>query len=241
MTIQSALRLIYPPQCLICRDLVESRAALCGACWGKTPFINGLVCDRCGVPLPGEGEAGRIEYCDACLSTDPAWDRGRAAMLYAENGRRMVLSLKHGDRHDLVKPLATWMAGALAPLVRDGMVVVCVPAHRWRLLRRRFNQAALLSGEVAGHLGLGHFPDALCRRKSTIKLDGLGREARAEVLEGAIGVLARQADALKDRDVLIIDDVMTTGATFRACAAACKSVGARQIIVGAAARVALTV
>lgn len=241
MAMQSALRLIYPPQCLLCGDLVEDWAALCGACWAETPFIDGLVCDSCGVPLPGESEPGQIIRCDSCLTHDRDWDRGRAAMVYARNARRMVLGVKHGDRHDLVKPLAVWMTAALAPVVTADMIVLCVPAHRWRLLRRRFNQAALLSGAVAGRMGLAHCPDALCRVRATPTLDGLGRAERAQVLEDAIVVAPKRAAQIRGRDVLIIDDVMTTGATFQAAARACRAAGARQIIVGAAARVALSV
>ncbi|TKA95662.1 ComF family protein, partial [Cereibacter changlensis] len=100
MGLQAALRLLYPPQCLTCDALVTTDFGLCGPCWRETPFITGLVCDLCGTPLPGE-DPGHAVHCDDCLTLARPWARGRAALLYKDNGRRIVLALKHGDRLDL--------------------------------------------------------------------------------------------------------------------------------------------
>ncbi|MEM6482245.1 MAG: double zinc ribbon domain-containing protein, partial [Pseudomonadota bacterium] len=102
--LQSALRLVYPPRCSLCDELVENEYGLCGACWRDTPVISGTTCHSCGVPLPGEFLGG-AEICDECLRVERPWSKGHAALLYRDNGRRMALSLKHGDRHDIV-PLA---------------------------------------------------------------------------------------------------------------------------------------
>ena len=150
---QSVLRLLYPPHCLSCAAPVTTEFGLCGACWKATPFVTGLVCDICGTPLPGT-EDGTPVHCDDCLTIARPWDRGRAALVYKDNGRNLVLALKHGDRLDLVRPAAKWMQAAAAPILRPGMLVAPVPLHWRRLLRRRYNQAALLSRAVAATAGL---------------------------------------------------------------------------------------
>jgi predicted amidophosphoribosyltransferase len=123
-----ALRLIFPPQCICCGELVENEHALYGSCWRATPFIGRNICDRCGAPLPGDVTA-IDECCDDCITIVRPWKRGRAALLYRDNARRIVLSLKHGDRQDLVKPATRWMVAASQPILTPDMVVVPVPAH----------------------------------------------------------------------------------------------------------------
>ena len=159
---QALLRLIYPSQCLSCDALVESDFGLCGQCWRETPFINGLVCDSCGMPLPG-GDPGEVAYCDDCLVIGRPWAQGRAAMLYRDNARDLVLSLKHADRTDLARPAGAWLFRAAAPLLRAGTIVAPVPLHWLRLFRRRYNQSALLSQALARMAGLDHIPDLLTR------------------------------------------------------------------------------
>lgn len=234
---QSALRLVYPPRCVACGDMVEREFALCPRCWGETDFITGLVCDCCGMPLPG-GDAGMPEYCDDCLTRPRPWMRGRAALLYRERARALVLALKHGDRTELARPAAGWMLRAARPILAPGLLVAPVPLHRWRLLRRRYNQAALLSRGVAVGAGLEHCPDLLVRIRSTAVQDGMGPEARFANLDGAIAVNPRHRPRLRDRKVLLIDDVMTSGATLAAAAGTCLAAGADEVRVLVLARVA---
>ncbi|MBK1636121.1 double zinc ribbon domain-containing protein [Rhodovulum adriaticum] len=234
---QSALRLIYPPRCVSCGDTVAQDFALCLPCWGQTPFAAGLVCDACGTPLPGQ-DSGQPEYCDACLTRPRAWTRGRAALVYADNARKLVLALKHGDRTDLARPAAVWLLRAARPVLMPGMLVVPVPLHRWRLVRRRYNQAALLSAGLARAAGLDHCPDLLIRPHATPILDGLGAEARFAALDGAIAVHPRRRDRLAGRGVLLVDDVMTSGATLEAAARACLAAGAVEVRIAVLARVA---
>jgi len=233
---QTAVRLVYPPRCISCGDLVESDFGLCGACWRDTPFIAGLVCDACGTPLPGH-EATHAEYCDDCLTTALPWSRGRAALRYHDNGRRLVLALKHGDRQDLARPAAAWMARAAQPMLQPDTLIAPVPLHWLRMLSRRFNQAAVLAQGVARETGLDWCPDLLTRPKRTQSLGGLDREARHATLDGAIRVNPRRAGRLEDRPVLIVDDVMTSGATLSAATQACYAVGARDVCILTLARV----
>lgn len=233
---QSVLRALYPPQCVSCGALVEEAGALCGTCWQATPFLGGAVCDCCGAPMVGAVAEG--DLCDQCLTLARPWSRGRAAMAYRDNGRRLVLALKHGDRLDLVAPAARWMARAGAPILREGMLAVPVPAHRWRLLRRRYNQAAALAQALARVTGMIHVPDALVRVRRTKVQDGMGQEARFVNLSGAIRPHPRAGRRLAGADVMIVDDVMTSGATLAAAAEAARAAGAREVCVLVLARVA---
>jgi ComF family protein len=237
MGIESALRLVFPPACASCGAPVAEEFGLCPACWRETGFIGGLVCDRCGTPLPGEDE-GRAEYCDDCLTIARPWERGRAAILYRDRGRQMVLALKHGDRLDLVRPMAGWLASAARPILVPDMLVAPVPLHWMRLFRRRYNQSALLSRAVARMLGLDHCPDLLIRARKTDSQEGKDRDTRFRNLQGAIRAHPRRRARLAGRHVLIVDDVMTSGATFAAAADACLAAGAAHVSVLALARVA---
>lgn len=235
--IQTAIRLIYPPRCIGCGALVEEEFGLCAACWRETPFIGGLVCDSCGVPLIGP-DLGQPEHCDDCLAAPPPWGQGRAALIYRDNARRLVLRLKHADRPDLARAAGGWMARCAAPLLRPGMIVVPVPLHPRRLLMRRYNQAALLAREVARRLGLDCCPDLLIRPRLRGSLDGLSQDARHQRMQGAIGAHPRRRHLLAGRPVLLVDDVMTSGATFHAATRACVGAAAGDVNVLALARVA---
>ena len=236
MNIQSALRVIYPPRCLGCGEMVESDFGLCGPCWRDTPFTAGLVCDLCGLPLPG-GRPGEVAHCDACLSTPRPWRQGRAALVYDGTARRLVLALKHGDRQDLADPAAHWMAQALAGVDTAGMLAAPVPLHRWRLLKRRYNQSALLARALARRLGLDVCPDLMVRPRATPSLDGRTAVQRFETLSGAIVVPPGRRAQVAGRHVLIVDDVMTAGATLAACTHACLDAGAVACSVVTLARV----
>jgi len=234
---QSVIRMIFPPQCISCGDLVESEHQLCGACWRKTHFISGLACDACGVPLPGDPSEDPV-HCDDCLRIARPWHQGRASFVYKDNGRWIVMALKHGDRLDLAKPAGRWLATAAAPMVSPDTIVVPVPAHWQRLLSRRYNQAAALANEMARNLDLKSIPDALVRPSRTKVHDGMGRDARFANMQGAIVPNPKQKQHLAGCSVLLVDDVMTSGATFAAATEACHAAGASQVCVIALARVA---
>lgn len=234
MKIQSVIRAIYPAQCVACDALTEVEHGLCSECWRDTWFIHGTCCDSCGAPLPGEGEALQ---CDDCMTIARPWEKGRAALVYKDVGRRLVLGLKHGDRLDLVPSLAGWMAHAGRDFVTSDALLVPVPLHWSRLLKRRYNQAADLAKGLAKITGASVLPDGLQRIKRTKSLDGHTRDARFAALQGAISANPRRARLISGRDVVIVDDVMTSGATFAACTEMCYAVGAQSVCVLALARV----
>ncbi|MBO9448060.1 ComF family protein [Ruegeria sp. R14_0] len=235
--IQTAVALIYPPRCMGCGELTETDFGLCGTCWRETPFIGGTVCESCGVPLPGTADGHRIE-CDDCMKTTRPWQDGRAALMYQGKARALVLALKHGDRPELARPAARWMAQAGRELFRPDMLIAPVPLHWTRLLKRRYNQSALLAQHLGKEAGLEVCPDLLLRRVRTPALDGKTAAQRAETLENAISTHPKRVNRMQGRDVLLVDDVMTSGATLAACARVCLASGANHIFVLTLARVA---
>ncbi|MCH8467325.1 MAG: double zinc ribbon domain-containing protein [Roseinatronobacter sp.] len=242
---RSLIRALYPPQCMTCDAQVEDEGMLCPQCWPQTPFIFGACCDSCGLPLPGDGGDAPL-HCDDCLILARPWEQGRAALLYEGRGRQIVLGLKHHDRHDLARPAARWMARAARPMLQPDMLrdilLAPVPLHWLRLAARRYNQAALLAGmlaqELAGDITLDYCPDLLVRNRHTGNQDGRGRMGRFANVAEAFAPHPRQRHRIAGRHILLVDDVMTAGATFTAAADTCLAHGAASVRVIALARVA---
>jgi len=209
--------LVYPPRCPLCGAALAEQDGLCAECWGL-------------LDIPAS-ETDSAQVSDAV----PVY----AATFYNDASRRLVLDYKHGGRITHARLLARLIAARLPdPVTGQTMpLLVPVPLHRWRLWTRGFNQAALLAGELA-KMGKGEaLVDGLLRRKRTPSLGGLGREARDRALAGAIIVPQRRARRIAGRDVVLVDDVFTSGATARACVAALAGAGARSVSVACFARV----
>ncbi|MEO1639982.1 MAG: double zinc ribbon domain-containing protein [Pseudomonadota bacterium] len=236
MLLQSAIRAIYPAQCVACDALTEGDHGLCSACWSETQFIAGVICDSCGVPLPGE-DYGEALQCDDCMAIARPWQHGRAAVAYTGVGRKLVLGLKHGDRTDLAFPAAQWMAARLDGIVAEETVVVPVPLHWLRMIKRRYNQSALLARALGKVLDRPLCLDALLRQKATKPLEGHSRDARFAALADAIVANPKRQSAIAGKPVLLVDDVMTSGATLAAAAEAARNAGAANVSVVTLARV----
>jgi len=236
--LQEALKTVFPDQCMLCGQPTASANGLCSRCWRDTPFLLDRGCGLCGTPLLG-AQGGAGVHCESCREIPRPWTGGAAVMLYEGAARRLVMGIKHGDRLDLLPRLAEWMVPRSCQLLAEGganAVVVPMPIHWRRLLKRRHNQAAGLARPLARHLGLRSIPDALVRTRYTAPQKNMGTEARFAGQTGSIVVNARWREVLAGRPVLLVDDVMTSGASLTAAARACQEVGSGPVFVMVLAR-----
>ncbi len=247
--------LVFPPRCPLCGAGLAAQAGLCVDCWGALAIPGAPRCSACQRPFgpghleqghgqgpgpgsgPGQGEDAAGLLCAPCLANPPRHDGIAAGTLYDDGSRKLVLAFKHGRRIALAPMLARIIAVQLPLEIGADWLFVPVPLHRWRLWRRGFNQAALLAGQLATLRGSELGVDVLQRRKPTPMLGGLGRLARARALSGAISLDSRWRDRIKGRSVVLVDDVLTSGATSDACVSALKRAEASQVVIACFARV----
>lgn len=232
-----ALDALLPPHCLTCESPVERQGTLCGACFAGVHAVTAPLCRRCGVPFLHAGQGDAAGLCPACAARSPAFDTARAALRYDAGAQRLILPFKHGDRPELAGPLAAQMARAGAELLARAELLAPVPLHWRRLLARRYNQAALLARRLAALAGRPCIPDLIRRARATPSLGDRGAAERAALLEGAFRIRPAAARRVAGRRVLLVDDVMTSGATAEACARVLLAAGAAAVDVLAAARV----
>jgi len=230
------VNLVLPLRCAKCGVPIAEKGTLCPACWANLTFITAPLCACCGLPFsfaaPGDSR------CAQCLALAPPFARARSALVYDEGCRGLILAFKHGDRTDLASLFGRWLARAGTELLADADYLVPVPLHRWRLFRRRYNQAALLAHALSRESGIPVLPDLLARRRATPSQGGLGRRGRARNVAGAFALGRRGAGLVPGRSILLVDDVHTTGATLAECARLLGRAGAAKIEVLTLARVA---
>ena len=224
-----------PLRCLACGEIVHLQGALCGTCWSGLDFISAPQCARCGLPF--RLDHGPKAICAGCAAQPPAFDRARAALRYNNTIAQLLVGFKRGDRLHHLDVFVRWLELVSAEALAEAEIVCPVPLHWRRLWWRRFNQSALLANALARRASRPAMPDLLVRRRATSSQGGLDRHQRIANLRGAIAVRGRRAAAVEDRRVLLIDDVMTTGATVGACAAALRRAGAARVDVAVLARV----
>ncbi|MGV6840348.1 MAG: double zinc ribbon domain-containing protein [Planktomarina sp.] len=234
---QTIINLMYPSLCPACDEEVAIPNALCPTCWAGARFIHTPFCGCCGTQLPGDADGQDAFVCDNCTHDPPPWNQGRAAFEYEGPARSMVLALKHGDRHDLIAPLGQWMAKAGQDLMKQNTVLVPVPLHPFRKLKRRYNQSELLAAEIAKAWEAPMIPKALVRRVYTPSMDHKTKEDRYDVMEGAIAVNPKDTQHMEGKHAILVDDVMTSGATLSACSHALLAAGVANVDVLVLARV----
>jgi ComF family protein len=227
--------LLYPPRCPLCGSAIGVQSGLCSGCWSELRIPSEPWCGRCQRPF-GQAAAQSGAFCAPCMADPPRHDGIAAGTLYGEGSRKLVLAFKHGRRIAMAPMLARLIAARLPPLEGDWLIIP-VPLHRWRLWSRGFNQAALLAREIARLTGAEMLVEGLVRHKRTPMLGGLGRKARARALAGALSVGRNARPALKGAQVILVDDVLTSGATSEACVRVLKGAGAAKVIVAGFARV----
>jgi ComF family protein len=231
-----ALEILYPSSCPICFSAVQEDGFLCTECWNKTPFIERPYCERSGVPF--EHDLGDGLLSPDVIANPPVWNKARAVARYEDGpARQLVHRLKYGDRLELARNMGAWMARAGAEVLDGAHVLVPIPLHRRRLFSRRFNQAAALADAVSKVCGVPADPLALARVKATVPQVGLTRAQRADNVQGAFRAPEEARPRIVGRRVVLIDDVMTSGATANACARVLLRAGAEQVNLLVFARV----
>ncbi|HEX6119978.1 MAG TPA: ComF family protein [Dongiaceae bacterium] len=226
---------MLPPRCLKCGEIVADPGSLCGQCWPALRFLGPPCCACCGLPF--EFEMGQDALCAACFADRPLFDRARAALAYDDGSRDLILRFKHADRTDGAATFAGWMARAGADLVAAADIIAPVPLHRWRLVRRRYNQAAML-GNAIGHVHAKRvIPDLLVRKRATASQGHLGRSQRQRNVAGAFALHPGRTQIMPGARILLVDDVLTTGATAEACVRILRKAGAAAVDLLVLARV----
>lgn len=231
-----ALDAIYPPTCLACRAATAETGALCPQCWRQMRFIERPYCERLGTPF--EQDLGPGLLSPQAIADPPVFARARAVTRFEDGpARQLVHRLKYSDRAELARPMGRWMARAGADILAGADALAPVPLHPLRLWTRRFNQAAVLAHAVARETGARYEPFALARVKATQSQVGLSRAQRADNVQGAFRAPAEAQARLKGRRIVLVDDVLTSGATANAAARALLRGGAAQVDLLVFARV----
>ncbi|NCP17894.1 MAG: ComF family protein [Erythrobacter sp.] len=224
---------VYPPRCPLCGEGIAAGPGLCASCWDELEFPGHPACDRCQLPLPS---ATADPVCTACQAIPPRHSGISAGVLYTESARQLVLRFKHGGRIGLASLMARLIVGRLGDVSADA-VLVPVPLHRTRLWLRGYNQAALLARAMAAQTGHAVVVDGLRRTRATPMLGGLGRADRAKTLRGAIAMNPARSREIAGREVILVDDVLTSGATTDACVRVLLAAGADKVRIACFARV----
>lgn len=221
--------MLFPDSCLACGRHVDRHGALCAACWPDIAFIEQPLCAVSGLPFAHDF-GGHMVSAEA-LANPPAYDRARSACVHAGVARQLVTRLKYNDRTDLGPWMARFMARAGRELLAEADIVVPVPLHWVRLWTRRFNQSAELARALSAQSGLPMDAGALVRRRRTRRQVGLTATQRQTNVRGVFVVPDEKRIAIKGRSVLLVDDVLTTGATVEAAARTLCRAGAARIEV----------
>ena len=227
------LDLVLPPRTF--EGAAAQTRGLSAETWSRVTFLDDPVCDGCGSALPFD--SGAPERCPLCQARPRAFARARAACVYDEHSRDLILKLKHADRTDLAGLMARWLSRAAAPLLEEADAIAPVPMHPGRLLRRRYNQAAEIARPLARASGVAYLPDALIRQRDTVSQGGKSASGRRRNVAAAFVVPESRRHRVIGRRIVLVDDVLTTGATAEGCARALMAAGAAEVTLAVVARV----
>jgi len=216
---------------------ISGASGLSAAAWSRVVFLEAPVCDGCGAAFEADGGTFAADRCAACIASPYTFARARAACVYDEASRGLILKFKHGDQQQFAGLFARWLSRSAADLLADVDAVVPVPLHRLRLLDRRFNQAAEIARPLSRHARLDYLPDALVRARHTLSQGGRSARGRRLNVKSAFAVPESGRRRIRGRRILLVDDVLTTGATAEACSRALLAAGARAVDLAVVARV----
>jgi ComF family protein len=229
------LDIALPPLCPSCREPLGDGVGLCAPCWSKLALIEKPYCARLGIPFAYDPGPGILSM--EAIAAPPAYDRARAAVRYDDVARALVQRFKYHDRLDLAPMMGRWMARAGSELLADADALLPVPLHWRRLWARRFNQAAALAGTISEIAEVPVLHGAIARVRATPQQVGLSKPQRADNVQGAFRVPQERKADIAGRRLVLIDDVLTSGATADTCARALLRAGAAHVDVLVFARV----
>ncbi len=224
-----------PPLCAGCGSQISGHENLCATCWQDIDFISRPFCDVLGIPLPFD--PGGRTVSAAAMAHEPTYDRARAVARYSGTIRQLIHALKYSDRQTGWRLYGRWMKSAAGDLLAETDFLIPIPLNRRRLWSRRFNQAALLADALSVETGLRTEPLALVRNRPTRSQVGLSPAQRRRNVSGAFSLAKRKRSSVKGANILLVDDVITTGATAEACARKLKKEGALRVDIIALAMV----
>jgi ComF family protein len=225
---QKLLNLLFPGRCLSCQVKVNQAGALCSNCWNSMEFISSPSCSRCSNPFPYDLDD---DLCFYCKEEPPEFTKAFAVVKYDEFSDKIIFALKYYDKTDLAYSISKLMLPKLKEIASDVDIITCVPIHFNKLKKRGFNQAALLAKHIATELGHKVNPSILLKHKETISQSGLTKNERLENIKGSVKINPKYKKEVFRKNVLLIDDVITTGATINECCKKLKKVGAKKIHV----------
>lgn len=238
---------VLPPRCILTGEIVEKQGTLAPSAWAALNFIGSPFCARCGSPFayeiasdsdPSFKDMGETIVCVGCLNRPPPFRTARAALKYDEASRPLILAFKHGDKTHMAAAFAPWLSRAGREMLEGADMLIPVPLHRWRLLARRYNQSAILCAALSKVTGIPAYPLALRRVRATPSQGTLSAAQRHDNVRRAFAIAPPFGDRLRNRAVVLVDDVYTTGATVRECAKTLLAAGALRVDVLTLARTA---
>lgn len=233
--LRAGTEFVWPSRSIMSGTRHGTPGALSPDEWAGLSFIGSTVCYRCG--LPQDLDLGEDTLCAACLARPPRWHRARAALVYDDTSRRPILELKHSGRRDGLRVMGNWMSEAGRELLAETDLIIPVPLHYRRLVTRGYNQAGWLAAAVARQTGKPMHPAMIRRLRATRSQGGLNSRERRRNVAGAFAVPDRKRRHVDSRNILLVDDVLTTGATLGGCTRALLKAGAASVDVLVLARV----
>jgi ComF family protein len=226
--------ILFPIRCINCSQFVDTKG-ICNSCWKQITWISDPKCKICGTPF----DTDIYDICPSCLAHKPHFDQAMAVFEYNDASRNIVLGFKHNDRTYLAKQAAGWLWRSCDQHLHSVDLIIPVPIFFWKRLVRKYNQSELLSLELSKLTKIAYAPDILLKTKNTTQQEGLSGNRRRKNVIGSFGVAEKHQQRLKNKRILLVDDVFTTGSTVDECAKVLKKHGAISVMVITLARVVL--
>ncbi|WP_340163360.1 double zinc ribbon domain-containing protein [Commensalibacter communis] len=235
--LQNFLDFLIPPRCLICNHIVLDAGQVCAHCFKQLHFIELPYCRLCARPFASQDEAGKKDICLDCDTSYVPWQHCRAAFVYNEGFKKLIMPLKYGDQQKSLQFLSYFMYRSAQDLIAKADYIMPVPLHKKRLRYRKYNQSALLAWQLGRKGNTRVLPMGLMRIKETIVLGHLSKKERRVLLQNAFIVHPKYKQYLENKRIILVDDVMTTGSTMAECVETLLKAGAKHIDIIAAAKV----